>query len=209
MSKAKISSAPNVDASPRSHQTNLLPRDGEVYLIERMLTITEADRVLACLTDGVDWHQEQASLFGRKIPLPRLTAWYGDHGYRYSGIDHQPALLTPELRALKALVERRTSAEFNSVLINLYRDGQDSMGWHSDDEPSLGNEPEIASLSLGATRRFHLKHRTADARLSLDLAHGSCLIMRGRCQAAWRHQVPKTKRPVGARINLTFRKIIA
>lgn len=208
MSKATIFSAPNADALSLSRRNNLLPRDGEVYLIEDMLTVADADRAFAGLIDNVDWHQEKASLFGRKIPLPRLTAWYGEHGYSYSGIDHEPAQLTPDLLALQTTIERLTSARFNSVLINLYRDGRDSMGWHSDDEASLGSEPEIASLSLGATRRFHLKHRTGDERLSLDLAHGSCLIMRGRCQAAWRHQVPKTKKPVGARINLTFRKIV-
>ena len=208
MSRATISSAPNVEVIAASLGTNLLPQDGEVYLIEEALSLADADQTLTRLIDGVDWRQEQASLFGRNIPLPRLTAWYGDRGYSYSGIDHAPAPFTSDLLALKQSIERLSGSYFNSVLINLYRDGQDSMGWHSDDEPSLGNEPEIASLSLGATRRFHLKHRTADARLALDLPHGSCLIMRGRCQAAWRHQLPKTKKPVGARINLTFRRIV-
>jgi alkylated DNA repair dioxygenase AlkB len=209
MNRATISSAPNVEAIVPALGRNLLPQDGEVYLVEKALCPAEADQALERLIDRIDWRQEQASLFGRNIPLPRLTAWYGDHGYSYSGIDHAPATFTRDVLALKRSIERLTGTRFNSVLINLYRNGQDSMGWHSDDEPSLGHEPEIASLSLGATRRFHLKHRTADTRLSLDLSHGSCLIMRGRCQAAWRHQVPKTKKPVGARINLTFRKIVA
>lgn len=146
-------------------------------------------------------------LFGRRIALPRLTAWYGEHGYRYSGIRHQPAPLTPTLAVLKSSIEAIAKRGFNSVLLNLYRDGRDSMGWHSDDEAALGPEPEIASLSLGAERRFHLKHRTSGDRLSLDLGHGSCLIMRGRCQACWQHQLPKTKRKIGPRINLTFRSI--
>ncbi len=209
MSRATIFSVPNADAIASALETNLLPEDGEVYLIEEALPLTDADQAFTELVDRVDWRQEQASLFGRKIPLPRLTAWYGEHGYSYSGIDHEPAPFTSPLLALKTSIEKLTQVRFNSVLINLYRDGRDSMGWHSDDEPSLGNDPEIASLSLGATRRFHLKHRTADARLSLDLPHGSCLIMRGRCQKAWRHQLPKTKKPIGARINLTFRKIMA
>jgi alkylated DNA repair dioxygenase AlkB len=186
-----------------------LPQDGEAYLVKDALSAAEADQALRALIDGIDWRQEQASLFGRKIPLPRLTAWYGDHGYSYSGINHEPAPFTPTLLELKRSIERLTSSRFNSVLINLYRNGQDSMGWHSDDEASLGSEPTIASLSLGSTRRFHLKHRAADRRLFVDLPHGSCLIMRGRCQDAWHHQLPKTRKPVEARINLTFRKIVA
>jgi alkylated DNA repair dioxygenase AlkB len=209
MNRATISFAQNADPIATAFETNLLPRDGEVYLIEGALPVTNADQAFTHLIDSIDWRHEQASLFGRKIPLPRLTAWYGDHGYSYSGIDHEPEPFTPDLLVLKRSIERLTCASFNSVLINLYRNGQDSMGWHSDDEPSLGSEPEIASLSLGATRRFHLKHRTVDARLSFDLPHGSCLIMRGRCQSAWRHQLPKTKKTVGARINLTFRRIVA
>lgn len=209
MNRAIISSATNAKPVVPVFKTNLLPLDGEVYLIEEALPAAEADEAFAQLIERVAWQQEEALLFGRRIPLPRLTAWFGEYGYSYSGIDHDPAPFTTELLALKRMLERLTRAHFNSVLINLYRNGQDSMGWHSDDEPSLGSEPEIASLSLGATRRFHLKHRTDDARLSLKLPHGSCLIMRGRCQAAWRHQLPKTKKPVGARINLTFRKILA
>ena len=99
------------------------------------------------------------------------------------------------------------AASFNSVLINLYRNGQDSMGWHSDNETVLGKEPVIASLSLGGTRRFQLKHRRSGELVSLDLPHGSCLIMQGRCQADWRHQVPKTRKQVAPRINLTFRTV--
>lgn len=186
---------------------NLLPLDGEAYLLADALSQDEADRAFSDLLGGVDWRQEQATLFGRRMPLPRLTAWYGDCGYAYSGIHHVPAPLTPTLAVLMARMERLAERPFNSVLINLYRSGRDSMGWHSDDEATLGPEPEIASLSLGAVRRFQFRHRTADRRVSLDLPHGSCLIMRGRCQACWRHQLPKTTRAVGARINLTFRSV--
>jgi len=203
MNRAIISSVRN--AEPFSG--NLLPRDGEAYVIDQGLSPDEADRAFAGLLDRIDWRQEQAALFGKKIPLPRLTAWYGDHGYRYSGIQHEPAALTPLLSTLKSAIEDLTGAMFNTVLINLYRDGQDSMGWHSDDETTLGLEPEIASLSLGAERRFHFRHRQQNERITINLGHGSCLVMKGRCQACWQHQLPKTKRPIGPRINLTFRTI--
>ncbi len=195
--------AQNADPLPG----NLLPQDGEAYLIEQALSSREADRAFSDLLESIDWQQEQAFLFGRTIPLPRLTAWHGDHGYSYSGIRHEPAPFTPLLATLKASIEAITRTSFNSVLINLYRGGQDSMGWHSDDEATLGPEPEIASLSLGARRRFHFKHRRQSDRLTIDLDHGSCLIMRGQCQANWQHQLPKTRKKVGPRINLTFRTI--
>lgn len=203
MSKAITSFAQNADPLA----DNLLPQDGEAYLIERALSSREADRAFSDLMENIDWQQEQAFLFGRKIPLPRLTAWYGDRGYSYSGIRHVPAPFTPLLTTLKSSIEAVTGASFNSVLINLYRGGQDSMGWHSDDEAALGSEPEIASLSLGAKRRFHFKHRRQSDRIAIDLDHGSCLIMRGRCQANWQHQLPKTRKDVGPRINLTFRTV--
>ncbi|MGI9488744.1 MAG: alpha-ketoglutarate-dependent dioxygenase AlkB family protein [Geminicoccaceae bacterium] len=203
MSKATIFSARNAEP----HASNLLPLDGEAYLIENALSKEDADSSFSNLLENVDWQQEHAVLFGRKIAIPRLTAWYGICGYSYSGIRHEPAPLTPALVALKSTVETITRGQFNSVLINLYRDGRDSMGWHSDDEPALGPEPEIASLSLGAVRRFHLKHRSSAERVTLDLAHGSCLVMQGRCQGCWRHQLPKTRKKLGPRINLTFRTI--
>ena len=139
------------------------------------------------------------------MPIPRLTAWHGAAGYVYSGIRLTPAAWTPPLLELKALAERLAGERFNSVLLNLYRDGRDSVSWHADNEPGLGRDPVIASLSLGAVRRFQLKHRRLDERLALDLPHGSCLIMAGATQHHWLHQLPKTTRPVGPRINLTFR----
>ncbi|MGI9450976.1 MAG: alpha-ketoglutarate-dependent dioxygenase AlkB family protein [Geminicoccaceae bacterium] len=188
-------------------QENLLPCDGDVFLIEEALSSDAADRAYADLIDGIDWRQETATLFGRKIPLPRLTAWYGDAAYAYSGIQHAPSPLTDTLKRLKVDAERFANAPFNSVLLNLYRDGRDSMGWHSDDEVILGPAPVIASLSLGGARRFQLKHRQNGDLVSVELTPGSCLIMAGRCQACWRHQVPKTKKSVAPRINLTFRLV--
>lgn len=203
MNKATASFARSGDLLGR----NLLPRDGEAYLIQGALSPGDAASAFDDLMATVDWRQEQAFLFGRRVPLPRLTAWYGDHGYGYSGIQHEPAPLTPSLQSLQVMLESLAGRRFNSVLLNLYRDGRDSMGWHSDDESALGPEPVIASLSLGAARRFHFRHRTLAERVSLDLEGGSCLLMGGRCQAAWHHQLPKTRKVVGPRINLTFRRI--
>ncbi len=188
---------------------NLLPYDGEAYLVKDALSPASADRHLNLLRDRIDWRQESAHLMGRSIQIPRLSAWYGTAGYRYSGIMHAPQPLTEELQELQAVVENLAGLSFNGVLLNLYRDGQDSVGWHADNEPSLGPEPVIASLSLGAVRRFQLKHRTdRTGRVTLDLPHGSCLVMRGKTQQCWLHQLPKTRAPVGPRINLTFRRMV-
>lgn len=140
------------------------------------------------------------------MPEPRLSAWYGDAAYTYSGKTRQPHAWMPILDALRQRIEIACQARFNSVLLNLYRNGQDSMGLHSDDEPELGPEPLIASLSLGAERRFVLRHKTlTDQRHTLTLAHGSLLLMAGRTQHAWKHGLPKAKSVAEPRINLTFR----
>ncbi len=187
---------------------NLLPSDGEAYLINDALSPAEADRYFDLLRGRIDWRQESARIMGRSIQIPRLSVWYGTAGYRYSGIMHAHQPLTEELRELQAVAEELAGLSFNGVLLNLYRDGQDSVGWHADNEAGLGPEPVIASLSLGAVRRFQLKHRTdRTGRVTLDLPHGSCLIMRGKTQQCWLHQLPKTRAPVGPRINLTFRRM--
>jgi alkylated DNA repair dioxygenase AlkB len=173
------------------------------------LPATEADALLAQLTAEVAWEQRAIRIFGQEIPQPRLTAWYGapDARYAYSGLHWEPRPWTPALHTLRQRIETATGARFNSVLLNLYRNGQDSMGWHADDEPELGPAPAIASLSLGATRRFRLRPRAglAHAPLSLDLPTGSLLLMRGPTQQHWQHALPKTARQVGPRLNLTFR----
>ena len=185
---------------------NLLPRDGILRLVGD--AVPEPDEVMARLMAEIDWRQDVATIVGRSVPLPRLTAWHGDAGYRYSGIDNPPRAWTPLLRELRAVAEGVAGAAFNSVLLNLYRDGSDGMGWHADDERPLGRDPVIASLSFGATRRFRLKHRTAPGvSLSLELPPGSCLVMAGALQHHWRHALPKTRRAVGPRVNLTFRLI--
>ncbi|WP_236621807.1 alpha-ketoglutarate-dependent dioxygenase AlkB family protein [Luteimonas huabeiensis] len=169
----------------------------------------EADALLAMLQRDLPWETHRIRLFGREVASPRLSLWIGDPGavYRYSGARFAPHPWPPALQALRARLEAATGAAFNSVLANLYRDGRDGMGWHSDDEPELGPRPLIASLSLGAPRRFALKARTGDARLALALPHGSLLLMAGDTQRRYRHALPKTAKPVGPRINLTFRLV--
>lgn len=150
-------------------------------------------------------------MYGRELLSPRLTAWYGDPGgeYSYSGVSHTPLAWTAPLLRLKHQVELATEAKFNSALLNLYRDGNDSVAWHSDDERELGPRPQIASLSLGAQRTFSLKHKARRdlPRVDLELTHGSLLWMGGTCQQHWLHQIPKRKRVTEPRINVTFRWI--
>ena len=175
------------------------------------LSQPEADALFDVLHEGLAWETHRVRLFGREIDSPRRSVWIGDAEavYRYSGTRFVPRPWTPELRALASRLEAVSGATFNSVLANLYRDGRDGMGWHSDDEPELGPQPVIASLSLGAPRRFVFRARTGDARLALTLPHGSLLLMAGETQRVYRHALPKTARPVGPRINLTFRRVQA
>jgi alkylated DNA repair dioxygenase AlkB len=184
---------------------NLLPRDGVVRLHEHALAEADARRLLGELMALTAWRREVATVMGRRVPIPRLTAWHGEAGYVYSGIRMAPALWNPPLLELKAVAEACAGQAFNSVLLNLYRDGRDSVSWHADNEPGLGRNPVIASISLGAVRRFQMKHRGSGERVALDLPPGSCLVMAGATQHHWLHQVPKTARAVGVRINLTFR----
>lgn len=182
--------------------------DADLHYIEAAIPFPDCDTVFRTLRDEIDWQQHRITLFGRDIPCPRKSAWIGDPNavYRYSGMQLQPAPWTWLLMNLRDRVERLAGARFNSVLLNLYRDGRDSMGWHADDEPELGECPTIASLSLGAPRRFSLR-RPDNPGLRLMLAPGSLLIMAGQTQKHWQHAVPKTRKAVGERINLTFRLI--
>ena len=156
---------------------------------------------------AIAWQQTAIRLYGREVMQPRLTSWMGDERYTYSGRTHEPSPIPPLVQEIKRSVEQTTGARFNSVLANLYRDGSDSVAWHADDERELGTEPLIASLSLGATRSFKLR-RTSDGALWLvTLGHGDLLVMSGRSQLDYQHSVPKTKRVVESRINLTFRQV--
>lgn len=185
--------------------------DGLLYYLPQFLAPDEASVLGAELTTSLDWQQHRLKLFGRERLTPRLCAWYGDADarYGYSGQALEPLPWTAPLAALRQRLEAALGCPLNSVLANLYRDGADSMGWHSDDEARLGPQPIIASLSLGATRRFMLRHRRRRdlQTLALALEHGTLLVMAGDMQRHWHHAVPKTRRPVGARINLTFRRV--
>ena len=181
--------------------------DGELYLLGQLPLPQAAATVLARLIDETDWRAESITLWGRQVAQPRLSAWHGEKGYTYSGLTLAPQPFTPLQLQLKAAIEEVTGKRFNSVLLNYYRDGQDSMGMHSDDEAELGPAPAIASLSFGETRRFILKHKRSGERLGLDLASGSLLLMAGATQANWLHGINKSARPLGPRVNLTFRYI--
>ena len=185
--------------------------DGALALFAEAF-VAEAPAWFAALMGEVRWEQHWLTLFGRRIAAPRLSAWYAEPGcsYRYSGLSLAAQPFTPVLAQIRARTEALAGHGFNSVLLNLYRDGADGMSWHSDDEPELGPEPLIASLSLGATRRFLLRRRDAPrTRLGIDLADGSLLLMAPPLQRHWLHSVPKTRRATGARINLTWRRILA
>lgn len=174
------------------------------------LGVAAAARLFATLRDAVPWEVHRIRLFGREHASPRLSCWIGDPAavYRYSGTRFAPHPWLPDLAALRERLCAELGAPFNSVLANLYRDGRDAMGWHSDDEPELGPAPVIASVSLGAPRRFVLKHRRDPAlRHALVLEPGSLLVMAGATQRHWKHALPRTAKPVGARINLTFRQV--
>lgn len=182
----------------------------DVTLLRGWLPAAQADAWLAELLAGIGWEVHRIRLFGREVDSPRLSSWIGDPqaSYRYSGTRFEPRPWPAPLVALRGRLATETGVAFNSVLANRYRDGRDAMGWHSDDERELGPAPLIASLSLGATRRFAFRHRHDRAlRRALELAHGDLLLMAGRTQALYQHALPRTARPVGERINLTFRKI--
>jgi len=159
------------------------------------------------LLKDIKWETKTLNFSGREVQIPRLTAWYGDAPYTYSGLRLEPNAWTPTLLSLKSAVEERVVHPFNSVLLNLYRDGQDFVSWHSDDEKELGRNPVIASISFGATRDFKLKHKYLDYKESISLTSGSLLVMRGETQHYWQHSILKTSRKVEPRINLTFRTI--
>ncbi|UCJ10337.1 alpha-ketoglutarate-dependent dioxygenase AlkB [Chitinophaga pendula] len=185
-------------------------QDGLLHYYPSFFPPQEADNWMQQLLNEVSWQQEHIIIYGKQVPFPRLMAWYGDAGsnYAFSGNTYSPKPWIPVLSTIQSRIEAVSHTTFNSVLLNYYRNGQDSMGWHADDEPELGRNPIIASVNLGATRRFQLRHKQDHQRTAtVDLQHGSLLIMTGPLQHHWQHQVPKTKRPVPARINLTFRHI--
>ncbi|MBX3710704.1 MAG: alpha-ketoglutarate-dependent dioxygenase AlkB [Lysobacter sp.] len=184
--------------------------DADLRFAPGWLPADEADALFARLREEIAWECHRIRMFGREVDSPRLSCWIGDPDavYVYSRTRFVPRPWPAGLHPLRERLSDELGVAFNSVLANLYRDGRDRMGWHSDDEPELGPRPLIASVSLGATRRFSLKPRDGGASRALDLPHGSLLVMADDTQSAWRHALAGTARPVGPRINLTFRRII-
>lgn len=189
-------------------QTGLANAD--VTLYESWVVSQEADDWMAELIKQTPWEQPQVQVYGKSYPTPRLVAWYGDPGisYGYSSLAHPSLPWTELLGDIRGRVSRFCEHPFNGVLINYYRNGQDAMGWHSDNEAVLGRNPTIASLSLGEARRFDLRRRGVQRiEHSIELTHGSLLVMRGATQHYWQHQVARTKQSMSSRLNLTFRWI--
>jgi alkylated DNA repair dioxygenase AlkB len=184
--------------------------DGDVSICLNLFSAQESDKFFEVLKNEIDWKQEQINFFGKTHDIPRLTAWYGDLGksYSYAGISVEPSSWTDTLLQIKEKIESVSNVKFNSVLLNRYRSGNDGVSWHSDDEPELGVNPIIGSVSFGQSRPFHLKHKDLEGvKEKVTLEHGSYLLMKGETQHKWLHQIPKSKKEMGERINLTFRII--
>ena len=184
--------------------------DAQLYMLPNFLSVSQADQLFTVLLQQLDWTQQHIKVYGKEYAVPRLSAWYADAGrhYEYSGLRMDGLPWTQELTAIKAQVEDCCQQRFNSMLANLYRDGADAVGWHADDEDELGKNPFIASLSLGQPRHFQLKHRRDKSLTkSFLLPHGSLLIMQGETQHHWLHQIPKSRKAMLSRINLTFRQL--
>lgn len=191
-------------------ERNLLPTGGTVNYFGKIFSDEEASRYYEILLNTIDWKNDEAIIFGKRIVTKRRVAWYGsqEFEYTYSKITKKANLWTTELLLLKKLIEKKTGETFNSCLLNLYHSGEEGMAWHSDDEKDLKKNGAIASVSFGAERKFAFKHKQTKETIALNLAHGSLLIMKGATQTNWLHRLPPTKKVDEARINLTFRTII-
>lgn len=198
----------NLFSSQNEHIQLKMP-DGDVHYYPFLFEKVEADQLFNLLKESIQWQQDDIKVFGKTYKQPRLTALYATNKntYSYSNITMQPHLFTDHLLKIKKKVEEVSSEIFTTCLLNLYRNGQDSNGWHSDNEKELGPEPIIASVSFGEERWFHFKHKTKELKQKLLLQHGSLLLMRGKTQENWLHQLPKSKKITNPRINLTFRII--
>ncbi len=191
-------------------QLNILPCDGEVYYFGKLIADDKAQALMSNLLQDVRWEHDQLIIYGKQITTKRKTAWYGDSpfGYSYSNTTKIALPWIPALLELKSLVEKQSQSTFNSCLLNLYHAGDEGMAWHSDDEKELGDQPTIASLSLGAERKFSFKHKSTKENVSLPLGNGSLLLMKGVTQKYWQHSLPKRIKVKKPRINLTFRTIL-
>lgn len=201
----------NQEQKPREFEKFQL-KDGEVWYMPNFIPSEKAKQYYNTLIETINWRQEQIKMYGKVHNVPRKTAWYGYEGfnYSYSGIDCNPDIWTKELLEIKKVIEHFVpNHDFNSVLLNLYRDGNDKVSWHADDEAGLGTNPTIASVSLGTERRFDLKHKTdPDQKMQFPLPSGSLIVMTGELQHHWLHQIPVQKKIKEPRINLTFRTIV-
>ena len=193
-----------------SEPQELLPFDGSAVLQPRFFDVHRSAEMYSELMQQTAWEQPEMIIFGKKHAQAGLSTWYADNGvdYEYSGVVRVAHPMTPLLDEIRSVIQYATNAEFNSVLVNLYRDGKDSVSWHSDNEAINGREPTIASVSLGATRRFDLRHKATKETVRADLEDGSLLVMSGLSQHCWVHQIAKTANAVGPRINLTFRRVL-
>ena len=184
--------------------------DADVSLYQSLYSTIEADLLFNELQRDIMWEQEEIEMYGQKYKVPRLTAWYGDENktYTYSGITSHSRPWTSCLLNIKQKIETISQASFNSVLLNFYRSGEDGVAWHSDDESELGRNPVIGSVSFGQERAFQMRHKTkTNERQGINLGHGDFLLMKGCTQHHWVHQIPKSKRDMKERINLTFRTV--
>jgi alkylated DNA repair dioxygenase AlkB len=225
----------NASWNERANGFDITIPDGEIFYARHFFNQAWSDRTFAYLQENasqdwsainwrglsedrleqigftnIRWKQDRMKLYGKSIPLPRLTAWYGDRGaaYTYSGIKSEPNPWTDGLLHIKQRIEKAVDSTFNCVLLNWYRDGRDSLSWHADDEKELGSDPVIASANFGATRDFQLRHNSdPDLKITIPLEHGTLLVMRGALQRHWKHAVPKRANVSGSRFNLTFRNI--
>ncbi len=189
---------------------NLLPCDGSAFYTPNFYSTQDSAQLYQRLLNEIDWQEKTIKLFGREVLQPRKIAWYGDPGliYTYSNLTQTTVPWTPVLLEILTRLRNETGFTFNSVLLNLYRNEADSMGWHSDNEKELGTDPTIASISLGHPRIFQFKHVSRNLKTDILLENGSLLLMTGVTQSHWKHQLPKRRSIIGPRINLTFRTIV-
>lgn len=199
----------NLFDTPPNSSGEVQIKNGAYVYLPSFFTKKEADMLFDEFSKNIAWKQEEIKMYGKVVKFPRLTSWYGDcdKPYSFSGITLQPNPWTKELLEIKKRIEPLSDAVFNSVLLNLYRDGSNSISWHTDAEKELGKNPVIASVNFGAERTFQLRHIGTKERIDIPLTHGSLLIMKGELQHFWQHQIPKTKTVKTSRINLTFRVI--
>ncbi len=194
---------------PADPTQNLLPFDGELYYFGPIFSSADANHWQQLLTQKIDWKNDEVIMFGKKIVTNRKVALYANQAftYTYSKQTKHALIWTPELLELKQIVEEKSEQNFNTCLLNLYHHGKESMGWHSDNESELEDKACIASMSFGAERKFIFRHNKSKTTISLNLAHGSLLLMQGTIQQHWQHQLPAMAKVEAARINLTFRKM--